>query len=72
MCSQECCGAEDVKHIFGSWNEECLALTDLNAIDVCLTPKTNHNNEGVTMEVYLLCHLNHYSVYYKVWAVDEL
>lgn len=72
MCCQECCGAEDVKHIFGSWNEECLALTDLNAIDVCLTPKTHNDHERITVEVDALCHLNHYTMNHEIWAVDEL
>ena len=45
-------------------------MADMDAIDVGLTPEAHHNDEGVAVEIDLLRHLNHYTVYNKVRAVD--
>lgn len=72
MCSQEGGVTEDIKHVFGCWYEEGLALTDLHTIDVCFAPETDDNDERIAVEIDLLSHLYDDAVYNEVWTVDEL
>lgn len=45
MCRQERSIAEDIQYILGGWNQQGLALTDLDTIDVGLAPQTDNDDE---------------------------
>ena len=64
--------SKNVKDILAGRNKDGLALADMDAVDVGLTPETHHNDEGVTMEIDLLRHLDDYTMYHEVRTVDEL
>ena len=68
---QEGSVAEDVEDILGGWNEEGLALLDMNAIDMRFTPQANDHHKGICMEVNLRRHLHHYSINREIGAMDK-
>lgn len=72
MCGQESSVAEDIKHVFGCWHEECLALTDFHTIDISFAPEADNNDERIAVEVNLLSYLDDDTMDDEVRTVDEL
>ena len=64
--------AEDIEDVLAGRYQNCLTLTDLDAIDVSLSPKTDHDDERVAVEINLLGHLYHDPMHHKIGTVDEL
>ena len=71
-CRKERGVAEDVEDILAGWHEDGLTLTDLDTVDIGLSPKTNHNDKRVAVEVNLLSYLYHHAMHHEVRTVDEL
>ena len=69
---KKCCVAEDVEHVLAGGNQDGLALADIDAIDVGLTPQTHHDDEGVAVEVNLLGYLDDDTMDNEIGTVDEL
>ena len=64
--------AKDIEDVFTGRDEDGFTLTDIDAIDVSIAPQTDHDDERITMEVYLLSYLYDHAMYHEMRAVDEL
>ena len=63
---------KNVKDILTGRHKDGLALADVDAIDVGITPQAHDNDKGVTMKVNLLSHLYDNMVNNEIGAVDKL
>ena len=70
--SEECGIAKDVQDVLTGGHQDGLTLSDFNAIDVGFSPKTDHDDERIAVEIHLLSHLHHHAMHHEVWTVDEL
>ena len=64
--------AEDIENVLAGRHKDGLTLTDLNAVDVGITPQADYDDERVAVEIDLLGHLYHDTVHHEIGAVDEL
>ena len=64
--------AEDIEDVLAGRHKDRLSLTDLDAVDVGLSSKTDHDDKRVAVEINLLGHLYHHAMHHEVRAVDEL
>ena len=46
-------------------------MLDVDTVDVCFAPKTDHHHKRIRMQVYLRCHLHHYPIDCEIRAMDE-
>ena len=71
-CREEGGVTKYVKDIFAGWHQDGLSLSDVDTVDVGLTPQAHDDDEGVAAEIDLLCHLNHHAVNNEIRTVDKL